>query len=125
MRNSNEYFIYVITNTGYRQKGTPNRPVLMTAGSPAREVLQYVHFTSLELYEPQNETQTGFGLFGKCDWGERADIEAVILDNDLIYLGGSKMLSPWEYDKCHEEYREAFGSSEIFDNGNYARNQPF
>ena len=111
-------------DTGYRQRENPVRPVLVTADSPAREVLQYVHFTSLELYEPQDETQVGFGLFGKCDWGERWGIEAVILDNKLIYLGGSEMLSPWEYDKCREEYREACGSSEIFDNRNYALHQP-
>ena len=88
----------------------------------ARDILQYVHFTSLELYEPEDEAQTGFGLCGKCDWEKGRDIEAVILDNDLIYLGGVEMMSPWEYDKCREEYREAFGSYESFDRRNYARN---
>ena len=111
-------------DTGYRQKGNPNRPVLMTADSPSREILQYLQFTSLELYEPKDESQIGFGLFGECDWGERADIEAVILDNNLIYLGGSEMLSPWEYDKCREEYIEECGTAESFDEGNYALKQP-
>ena len=108
--------------TKNRKETNAVRPVLMTEDSPAGEILQYIHFDTLELYTPKDESQIGFGLFGKCDWGERAYIEAVILDNDLIYLGGVEMMSPWEYDKCREEYREAFGSYESFDRRNYARN---
>ena len=51
---------------------------------------------------------------------EGREIEAVILDGRLIYLGSVDMISPWEYDKCREEYREAFGSYESFDRRNYA-----
>ena len=112
---------YWLDTKGWKETNAV-RPVLMTEDSPAGEILQYIHFDTLELYTPKDESQIGFGLFGKCDWGERAYIEAVILDNDLIYLGGVEMMSPWEYDKCREEYREAFGSYESFDRRNYARN---
>jgi hypothetical protein len=108
--------------TKNRNETNAVRPVLMTEDSPAGEILQYIHFDTLELYTPKDESQIGFGLFGKCDWEKGRDIEAVILDNDLIYLGGVEMMSPWEYDKCREEYREAFGSYESFDRRNYARN---
>ena len=102
---------------------TDVKPVRMTVDSLARGILQYLHFTTLELYEPKDESQTGFGLIGKCDWEKRWGIEAVILDNELIYFGGVEMISPWEYDKCREEYIEECGTAESFDEGNYALKQ--
>ena len=108
--------------TKNRKETNAVRPVLMTADSPEREILQYIHFTSLELYEPKDESQVGFGLFGKCDWEKGREIEAVILDGRLIYLGGVYMMSPWEYDKCREECIEECGSAENFDRSNYACN---
>lgn len=83
----------------------------------ARTGIRRVHFNTLELYTPRDESQIGFGLLGKCDWG---DIEAEILDSKLIYLGGVDVMSPWDYDKCREEWYEAAGSYERFDNENYA-----
>ncbi len=47
-----------------------------------------------------------------------------VITNDLIYLGGVEMISPWEYDKCREGYHEDGGSYEDFDRDNYALNQP-
>ena len=112
---------YWLDTKGWKETNAV-RPVLMTEDSPAGEILQYIHFDTLELYTPKDELQIGFGLFGKCDWEKGREIEAVILDGRLIYFGGVYMMSPWEYDKCREEYREAFGSYESFDRRNYARN---
>lgn len=95
------------------------RPVLMTEDSPAGEILQYIHFDTLELYTPKDESQIGFGLFGKCDWEKGREIEAVILDGRLIYFG-VYMMSPWEYDKCREECIEECGTADDFDRSNYA-----
>lgn len=97
-----------------------DRSIPVTADSPAREMLKYIRFSTLALYDPKDESQTGYGLFGQCDWGERGDIEAEILDGRLLYLGGVDVMSPWDYDKCREEWYEAAGSYEQFDNGNYA-----
>jgi len=105
--------------TKNRKETNAVRPVLMTEDSPAGEILQYIHFDTLELYTPKDESQIGFGLFGNCDWEKGREIEAVILDGRLIYFG-VYMMSPWEYDKCREEFIEECGTAEDFDRSNYA-----
>ncbi|MBR3045037.1 MAG: hypothetical protein IKI45_11200 [Oscillospiraceae bacterium] len=105
--------------TKNRKETNAVRPVLMTEDLPAGEILQYIHFDTLELYTPKDESQIGFGLFGECDWEKGREIEAVILDGRLIYFG-VYMMSPWEYDKCREEFIEECGSAESFDRSNYA-----
>ena len=105
--------------TKNRKETNAVRPVLMTEDSPAGDILQYIHFNTLELYTPKDESQIGFGLFGKCDWEKGREIEAVILDGRLIYFG-VYMMSPWEYDKCREECIEECGTAESFDRSNYA-----
>lgn len=105
--------------TKNRKETNAVRPVLMTEDSPAGEILQYIHFDTLELYTPKDESQIGFGLFGECDWDKGREIEAVILDGRLIYFG-VYMMSPWEYDKCREEFIEECGTAESFDRSNYA-----
>ena len=96
------------------------RPVRMTEDAPARDILQYVHFTSLELYEPEDEAQTGFGFCGKCDWEKGRDIEAVILDGRLIFLSSIYLISPWKLDQYRAEYIEEAGSADCFDEENFA-----
>ena len=73
------------------------RPESLTADTPAKEFLQQMHFISLELSEPEDETQTGFGLAGKCAFNGD-DIGAVILDGRLLWFGFDEM-SPWMVDE--------------------------
>ncbi len=64
-------------------------------------------------------------LLSGCDGGSSLNESSTESKAEtLLYLGGVEMISPWEYDKCREEYIEACGSADCFDNGNYARNQP-
>ena len=77
------------------------RPDSLTADTPAKEFLQQMHFISLQLYEPEDETQTGFGLAGKCAFNGD-DIGAVILDGRLLWFGFDEM-SPWMVDEYSKE----------------------
>jgi hypothetical protein len=64
--------------------------------SNAKDILNYIEPVSLNVDEPDDLSIPAINLYCKCDWDQDNDMQILIKDNQILYVGVFDGLDAWQ-----------------------------